>query len=140
MGLEFFVTLADGETLVLQIPPRNRRMQGGGPPGTAPYWLRPPYGFLWMLALVGIAVALGVYPIIRKLTQRLEALQRGVQRWGDGDLSTRMPVQGQDEVAVSGEAFQRGRRAHSDPDGYPACNVATKIPAGQCLARTAFAL
>ncbi len=99
MGLEFFVTLADGETLVLQMPPRNRRMQGGGPPGTPPYWLRPPYGFLWLLALVGIAVALGVYPIIRKLTQRLEALQRGVQSWGDGDLAARIAVHGEDEVA-----------------------------------------
>lgn len=100
-GLEFKVTLADGQTLVLQMPPRNRRMQGGGgpPPAPPPYWTRPPYGFLWMLAMVGLAVALGVYPIVRRLTQRLEALQRGVQRWGDGDLSARVPVQGEDEVA-----------------------------------------
>jgi len=99
-GLEFNVTLADGQRLVLQMPPRNRRSQGGGPPpAQAPYWTRPPYGFLWMLALVGLAVALGVYPIVRRLTQRLEALQRGVQRWGDGDLSARVPVQGEDEVA-----------------------------------------
>jgi len=100
MGLEFNVTLADGQTLVLQMPPRQRRMQGGGPPpAPPPYWTRPPYGFLWLLAVVGIAVALGVYPIVRRLTQRLEALQRGVQRWGDGDLSARIPVQGEDEVA-----------------------------------------
>ena len=100
-GLEFKVTLADGQTLVVQMPPRNRRMQGGGgpPPAPPPYWTRPPYGFLWMLAMVGLAVALGVYPIVRRLTQRLEALQRGVQRWGDGDLSARVPVQGEDEVA-----------------------------------------
>ena len=102
MGLEFAVTLADGQTLILQLPPRQRRMQGAGPPPApepAPYWTRAPYGFLWLLAVVGIAVALGVYPIVRRLTQRLEALQRGVQRWGDGDLSTRVPVQGEDEVA-----------------------------------------
>jgi two-component system OmpR family sensor kinase len=100
MGLEFSVTLADGQTLVMQMPPRQRRMQGGGPPpAPAPYWTRPPYGFLWMLALVSIAVALGVYPIVRRLTQRLETLQRGVQRWGDGDLSARVPVNGEDEVA-----------------------------------------
>ena len=100
MGLEFSVTLADGQTLVMQMPPRQRRMQGGGPPpAPAPYWTRPPFGFLWMLALVSIAVALGVYPIVRRLTQRLETLQRGVQRWGDGDLSARVPVQGEDEVA-----------------------------------------
>ena len=99
-GLEFEVTLSDGQTLLLQMPPRNRRMHGGGPPGTSPpYWNRPPFGFLWLLGLVSLAVALGVYPIVRRLTQRLEGLQRGVQRWGDGDLSTRIPVQGEDEVA-----------------------------------------
>ena len=56
----------------------DAKLQGGGPPpAPAPYWTRPPYGFLWMLALVSIAVALGVYPIVRRLTQRLETLQRG---------------------------------------------------------------
>jgi len=100
-GLEFNVTLADGQALLLQLPPRNRRMHGGnGPPPPAPLtWMRAPYGFLWLLAVVGLAVALGVYPIVRRLTQRLEALQRGVQSWGDGDLSARVPVQGEDEVA-----------------------------------------
>ena len=86
LGLEFNVVLANGQTLVLQMPPRQRRMQGAGPPPAAqpaPYWTRAPYGFLWLLGVVGIAVALGVYPIVRRLTQRLEALQRGVQRWGD---------------------------------------------------------
>ena len=104
MGLVFNVTLADGQQLLLQMPPRQNRMGGGGggggpPPSPAPYWTRPPYGFLWLLAVVSVAVALGVYPIVRRLTQRLETLQRGVQRWGDGDLSARVPVNGEDEVA-----------------------------------------
>ncbi|MBP6220007.1 MAG: HAMP domain-containing histidine kinase [Limnohabitans sp.] len=64
-----------------------------------PWWAKPPYGFFWMLGLIGLAVALGLYPVVRRLTQRLEGLQRGVQRWGDGDLSVRVPVQGDDEVA-----------------------------------------
>jgi signal transduction histidine kinase len=58
-----------------------------------------------MLALVGLAVALAAYPIIRRLTLRLEALQRGVERWGSGDLSARVPVQGQDEVAFLATRF-----------------------------------
>ena len=112
MGLVFNVTLADGQQLLLQMPPRQHRMGGGPggggggggglggpPPSAAPYWTRPPYGFLWLLAVVSVAVALGVYPIVRRLTQRLETLQRGVQRWGDGDLTTRVPEQGEDEVA-----------------------------------------
>ncbi|OOG53500.1 ATP-binding protein [Polaromonas sp. C04] len=93
-GLEFIVTLDNGQTLALQMPPRGRR-----PAGPPPAWTRSPFGFAWLLALVGLAVALGVYPIVRRLTQRLESLQRGVQRWGEGDLSVRVPVQGHDEVA-----------------------------------------
>ena len=93
--IEFTVTLNDGQTLQIVMPSRRR----GPPASPPPPWMRPPFGFVWMLALVGLAVALGVYPIVRRLTQRLEALQRGVQRWGDGDLSVRIPVRGQDEVA-----------------------------------------
>ncbi len=58
-----------------------------------------------MLGLVALTVALGAYPIVRRLTKRLEGLQRGVERWGNGDLSTRLPVQGHDEVAFLAERF-----------------------------------
>jgi signal transduction histidine kinase len=58
-----------------------------------------------MWVLVGLAVAIGVYPIVRKLTKRLESLQQGVQRWGEGDLTVRMPEQGQDEVADLSKRF-----------------------------------
>ena len=97
-------------------PPPNGHP--GGPPeggprrhdadrrGGAPMiWLRPPYGFLWVLALAGLVVMVGVYPVARRLTTRLEALQRGVQRWGDGDLSVRVPEDGQDEVADLSRRF-----------------------------------
>ena len=98
-GLEFDVLIKDGQTLNLQLPRPKR------PPGSS--WNRPPYGFGfgWMLGLVALAVALGAYPIIRRLTQRLEGLQRGVERWGSGDLSARMTVQGSDEVAFLAERF-----------------------------------
>jgi signal transduction histidine kinase len=69
-----------------------------------PWWAKPS-GFFWMLGLIGLAVALGLYPVVRRLTQRLEGLQRGVQRWGEGDLSVRVPVQGDDEVADLSERF-----------------------------------
>jgi signal transduction histidine kinase len=58
-----------------------------------------------MLLLVGVAVAVGIYPIVRKLTQRLEALQQGVQRWGEGDLTVRVAELGQDEVADLSKRF-----------------------------------
>lgn len=98
-GLEFDVTLGDGQAMTLRVAPRDR--SPGGPP---PPW-RTPFGFGWMVALVGIAVALGVYPIVRRLTKRLEALQRGVQLWGEGDLSVRVPEEGQDEVADLSNRF-----------------------------------
>jgi signal transduction histidine kinase len=47
----------------------------------------------------------GVFPIIRKLLQRLETLQRSVQRFGEGDLSARVAEQGQDEVADLARQF-----------------------------------
>ncbi len=107
-GLEFQVTLKDGQTLYVQLP-RPGRPPGAGSPtsrgGPAGLWMQAPFGFAWLLALVGLAVALGAYPIVRRLTKRLEGLQKGVERWGQGDLTTRLPVQGQDEVAFLAERF-----------------------------------
>jgi signal transduction histidine kinase len=69
------------------------------------FWSRPPFGFAWMLVWVGLAVALATYPIVRTLTRRLERLQDGVQQWGEGDLSTRVPENGEDEVAFLAKRF-----------------------------------
>lgn len=99
-GLEFDVTLDDGKAITLRVAPRERPR---GTQGFAPW--RTPFGLGWMIALVGVAVALGVYPIVRRLTQRLESLQRGVQRWGEGDLSVRVTEEGQDEVADLSKRF-----------------------------------
>lgn len=78
-----------------------------GPPGSPAdkSWFKPPFGFVWMLMLVGLAVALGTYPLIRRLTKRLNTLQSGVEQWGQGDLSTRVKVSGNDEVAFLAERF-----------------------------------
>ena len=81
---------------------------GGRPPhprDLSPWWARPPYGFIGMLALMGLAAALTLYPVVRRLTKRLEGLQQGVQRWGDGDLSVRVPEAGNDEVADLSRRF-----------------------------------
>lgn len=94
-GAEFTVPLSTGQVLEVQV----LRPQ---PPS---FWNRPPFGFFWMLAMVGVGVALATYPMVRHLTRRLEALQRGVERWGDGDLSARVPVSGDDEVAFLANRF-----------------------------------
>ncbi|WP_029526638.1 ATP-binding protein [Polaromonas glacialis] len=95
--IEFDVVTTDGQTLNLLLPRPQR------PPGNS--WNRPPFGFGWMLGLVGLAVALGAYPVMRRLTLRLEALQRGVERWGAGDLSARINTEGRDEVAFLARRF-----------------------------------
>jgi two-component system OmpR family sensor kinase len=96
-GVEFNVDMKDGSKLIVQLPPRHR-LPGEGPPGRGP-------GFLWMLGIVALAVAIGAYPIVRRLTLRLEDLRRGVERWGEGDLSTRMNEEGSDELAFLAQRF-----------------------------------
>ncbi len=83
---------------------QERELNRAAPPANAS-WFTPPFGFVWMLGLVGIAVALGTYPVIRRLTKRLNNLQGGVEKWGQGDLSTRVEVSGNDEVAFLAERF-----------------------------------
>ena len=106
-GFEFAVTLDNGQVLNLQMAPRPGRGGGPGPRRSDPpwSWLRPPYGFQWMLGLAALVVMAVLFPVARRLTQRLEALQRGVQRWGEGDLSARLPEGGQDEVADLSRRF-----------------------------------
>lgn len=104
-GLEFQVQMKDGQRLYIQLPRPNRPPGSPAPSRHSLFGLQSPYGFAWMLGLVALAVALGAYPIVRRLTKRLESLQRGVERWGQGDLSTRLPVSGQDEVAFLAERF-----------------------------------
>lgn len=92
-GPEFDIRMQDGQTIHIHMP---------RPPKSS--W-RAPFGFFWTLGLVGIAVALATYPIVRRLTRRLEALQHSVQQWGDGDLSVRVPVSGNDEVGFLATRF-----------------------------------
>ena len=104
-GLEFDVQMKDGQTLTVHLPPRPRA-PGERPGGSGRPWLpRGSTGFLWLLGIVAAAVALGSYPIVRRLTQRLEELRRGVERWGDGDLSVRVKETGTDEVAFLARRF-----------------------------------
>ncbi|MDI1245330.1 MAG: ATP-binding protein [Rhodoferax sp.] len=95
-GPEFVVRMHDGQTM------RMHLMRA-----PASFWSRPPFGFAWMLVWVGLAVALATYPIVRTLTRRLERLQNGVQQWGEGDLSARVPETGEDEVAFLAKRFNQ---------------------------------
>jgi signal transduction histidine kinase len=93
-GPEFLVRMQDGQELMIHLP-RPPRSQ----------WSRPPTGFLWVLAMVGIGAALVMWPVARRLTRRLERLQTGVERWGSGDLSARVAMSGHDEVGLLAQRF-----------------------------------
>jgi signal transduction histidine kinase len=88
------VQLSDGRWLVAARP-RAERSQ----------WWR----FRWLAALMAIATAVGLcaYPVVRRLTRRLEVLQSTVAAVGSGNLSARVTVEGRDEVARLAETFNR---------------------------------
>ena len=94
-GPEFVVLMQDGQKLLVHLPRPER----------TGWLLRPPFGFFWTLSMVGLAMALAMYPIIRRLTRRLESLQRSVEQWGAGDLSVRVPIHGHDEAGLLAQRF-----------------------------------
>jgi signal transduction histidine kinase len=86
------IHLPDGRWLVARVPHEHRR---------------PAFGLFFALALVTLAVGVGAYPVVRRLTRRLERLQAGVESLGAGDLTARVKVEGRDEVARLAESFNR---------------------------------
>jgi len=86
----YALKLADGRWLVVRRSARS---------------LHRPVAPWTTLALLALAVAAGSYPIVRRLTRRLERLQQSVERLGGGDLTARVAVEGQDEVARLAVSF-----------------------------------
>ena len=68
---------------------------------------RPGFRLVVPLGLVALAVGVGAYPVVRRLTARLERLQAGVESLGAGDLRARVKVEGHDEIARLAESFNR---------------------------------
>lgn len=62
---------------------------------------------LLFLPLFAGLMLLGTYPVARGITRRIESLRRGVDELGGGELGTRVPVQGKDEVAALATSFNR---------------------------------
>ena len=86
------IPLGDGRRVVARMHSDSLHMHLGG---------------LVMLALIALAVALGTYPVVRRLTRRLEALAASVDRFGQGDLAARVDVGGNDEVSSLASSFNR---------------------------------
>jgi len=66
---------------------------------------RRPVVIAFWFVLLAVGAALGAYPVARRLTRRLEQLQRGVDELGRGDLTARVQVGGRDEVAQLAASF-----------------------------------
>jgi signal transduction histidine kinase len=64
-----------------------------------------PVGFFFSLAAIAALFAVIAWPVSRRLSRRLEALRDGVAAWGPADLSARVAVDGDDEVADVAAAF-----------------------------------
>ena len=62
-------------------------------------------GLVIILVVLFLAVAAGAYPVVRRLTRRLEALKHGVDQFGAGALDHRVAVSGADEVAAVAASF-----------------------------------
>jgi len=73
---------------------------------------RRPFGsrgrfFLPMVGGLAMLMALGLYPLSRGITRRIEELAEGARRWGAGDLGHRVPVRGKDEIAALAARFNQ---------------------------------
>jgi signal transduction histidine kinase len=75
-----------------------------GPPSLLP-GVPPLPGVVVTLVVLFLAIALGAYPVVRRLTRRLETLQLGVETFGAGRLSHRVDAGGNDEVAALAGSF-----------------------------------
>ena len=60
-----------------------------------------------VLVLLFVGVAAGAYPVVRRLTRRLETLKRGVEQFGQGQLTHRVDDRGRDEVAALASSFNQ---------------------------------
>jgi two-component system, OmpR family, sensor histidine kinase RstB len=87
------VPLADGRWVVARVSREYFRARRPGPVLT--------------LILVALAVGVGAYPVVRRVTRRLEKLKASVDALGAGELSARVTVEGRDEVAQLATSFNR---------------------------------
>ena len=69
--------------------------------------LPPAVGPVALVVVLLLAIAAGAYPVVRRLTRRLEALKLGVEAFGAGSLSHRVDASGGDEVAAVAATLDR---------------------------------
>lgn len=107
----------EGEMMLQDVPPLPPRVQPWLEPMTliVPPWMAQgvPALILALVLLFG-AVALGAWPVVNRLTRRLQALRSGVERFGSGQLEHRVSVEGADEVAALARSFNEAAQRIED--------------------------
>ena len=88
-GPALLFRLPDGRWLSAHVPRRSR-----GP-------------WFGLLATLAVVIAIGAWPLARRITRRLERLQTRVDALGAGDLGARVEVEGSDEIAALAKSFNR---------------------------------
>jgi signal transduction histidine kinase len=104
------IKLDDGRTLWVMRPGAGGpRQQAAGPPPAWLAWRLLPdgVGLLALLLVLFVAVAAGAWPVVRRLTRRLESLKKGVDAFGRGQLHERVAEEGRDEVAALATSFNQ---------------------------------
>jgi signal transduction histidine kinase len=113
----FSFRLDDGRTLSTMRPGRGaRRARSGGEEHGRPAMRSPSWQFsvpglprgtnvVVVLVVLFVAIAVGAYPVVRRLTRRLEALKQGVEQFGAGALGHRVAISGADEVGAVATSF-----------------------------------
>ncbi len=91
------------------------------PPSLTPFaWMMPPWlaggapALAMTLILLFVAVAIGSWPVVIRLTRRLRALRQGVEVFGSGQLQHRVAVEGADEVADVARSFNEAAQRIED--------------------------
>ena len=85
---EHMIELRDGRRVVVSPQKRGPRL-----------------GLIASLLVLAGVTGLCTYPVVRRLTRRLEVLKTKVEALGLGELSVRVPVEGRDEVAALARSF-----------------------------------
>lgn len=81
--------------------PDGRRLLSSEPLG----FIRPKAALQNTMLMLALVIGVAAFPLVRRLTKRLERLQQGVESLGAGDLTARVKVEGNDEVARLARSF-----------------------------------
>jgi signal transduction histidine kinase len=99
-GPTFVVELDDGAWAAVRAQGPYRRLR-----------VHPFFATLLVLAVV---MALGSYPVARRVARRLESLAAGVETWGAGRLDHRVKAEGHDEIGRLATTFNQAAERVSD--------------------------